>query len=859
MADKQKVIEIKTGDAIKNIQDLKNNIKQLKENLSTLDIGTAAYKETLNELQENQAALRNAMHATSADFNQVMDAATAANVAFDENNNLVKAETLSYNELVRELDVLKQQWRATTDEAERAQLGERVNNVNNRLKEMDASVGVFGRNVGNYIGAVDHLTAGMSNMGKGAAGIVAPLKGVTTGLKTMSATPAIAILGLLANLLDEVMKALKGNEEQTQQLTAAMAPFQAIGDLLTKTLQAIAGVVVKLIEGFSKLTQAIFGTNKATQDRIALAEKEKDLAQQTRQTIIANAEAERDVAELRAKSTDRLNYTAKERLAFLEQAGDKEKEIAARALQDAKLQYEIIKAKNALAKSSARDLDAEAQAYAAMVKAETDYYNQVRTINAGIIRTRREEAKAARDAAKAVKDAATAKITAEKDYLTQLLSIVKTGTESELKIQNSIAKKEYELAVANAKQKITDAKELNKALELLQKSYQVKLQKNQQDHDNKVKAQELQAIANRRDALQKGSVMYAAAQEEYAQKALDGLKRQMDETDAEFEARRLAALRAVKEAQNATADAILTETQDTLKAQMAGLAEGSVEALQVSLEMAKANLDGLYQGIDESDDAFLARRLEAEKAVRQAEDALEDGKIDHDRLILENRLGVLEEGSIEYLTRALELKQFELDSLHQLEGESEEEFRARQLAAEKDYIAAKKALWQQAISIYQGVASATSGILGSIADMYENNTDATEAEQKKAKNLRIAGATIDMLSGVVSAISTAQSLGPIAGPIMAAINSAAVIAAGVANISKIKAQQISKSGSSTATPSVPVAVEAPSVVPEVQEVHTLTGAQEEERLNQPQRVYILSSDLEADRNATRVQVEETTF
>lgn len=859
MADKQKVIEIKTGDAIKNIQDLKNNIKQLKENLSTLDIGTAAYKETLNELQENQAALRNAMHATSADFTNVMDAATAANVAFDENNKLVKAETLSYNELVRELDILKQQWRATTDESERAKLGEKINNVNDTLKGLDASVGVFGRNVGNYIGAVDHLTAGLSSMGKGAAGIVNPLKGVTMGLKTMSATPAIAILGILANLLDQVMKAMKGNEEQTQALTAAMAPFNAIGDVLTKTLQAVAGVVVKLIEGFSKLTSAIFGSNKATEQRIALAQQEKDLALQTRQTIIANAEAERDVAELRAKSTDRLNYTAKERLAFLEQAGEKEKEIAARALQDAKLQYEIIKAKNALAKSSAQDLDAEAQAYAAMVKAETDYYNQVRTINSGIIRTRREEAKAARDAAKAVKDAATAKINAEKDYLTQLLSIVKTGTESELKIQNSIAKKEYELAVANAKQKITDARELNKALELLQKSYQVKLQKNQQEHDNKVKAQELQAIANRRDALQKGSVEYAAAQEEYAQKALDGLKRQMDETDAEFEARRLAALRAVKEAQNATADALLEETQGALKAQMAGLAEGSVEALQVSLEMAKANLDGIYQGIDESNDEFLARRLEAEKAVRQAEDALEEGKVDRDRLILENRLGTLEEGSLEYLSRALELKQFELDSLHQLEGESEDEFRARQLAAEKDYIAAKKALWQQALSIYQGVASATSGILGSIADMYENNTDATEEEQKKAKNLRIAGATIDMLSGVVSAISTAQQLGPIAGPIMAAINSAAVIAAGVANISKIKAQQISKSGSNTAQPSVPAAVEAPSIVPEVTEVRTLTGVSEEERLNQPQRVYILSSDLEADRNASRVQVEETTF
>ena len=859
MADKQKVIEIKTGDAIKNIQDLKNNIKQLKENLSTLDIGTAAYKETLNELQENQAALRNAMHATSADFTNVMDAATAANVAFDENNKLVKAETLSYNELVRELDILKQQWRATTDESERAKLGEKINNVNDTLKGLDASVGVFGRNVGNYIGAVDHLTAGLSSMGKGAAGIVNPLRGVTAGLKTMSATPAIAILGILANLLDQVMKAMKGNEEQTQALTAAMAPFQAIGDVLTKTLQAVAGVVVKLIEGFGKLTSAIFGSNKATEQRISLAKQEKDLAEQTRQTTMRNAEDERDIARLRAEAADKNNHTASERLALLEEAGQKEKEISERALEDAKLQLKIIRERNAISKSSKEDLDAEAAAYANMVKAETDYYKKVREIKAGITEARNAEAKAARDAAKAVKDAATAKINAEKDYLTQLLSIVKTGTDGELKIQNTIAKKEYELAVANAKQKITNAKELHRTLEMLEKAFQLKLQKNQQDHDNKVQAEELQAIANRRDALQKGSVAYAAAQEEYAQKALDGLKRQMEETDAEFEARRLAALRAVKEAQNATADALLEETQGALKAQMAGLAEGSVEALQVSLEMAKANLDGIYQGIDESNDEFLARRLEAEKAVRQAEDALEEGKVDRDRLILENRLGTLEEGSLEYLTRSLELKKFELDSLHQLEGESEEEFRARQLAAEKDYIAAKKALWQQALSIYQGVASATSGILGSIADMYENNTDATEEEQKKAKNLRIAGATIDMLSGVVSAISTAQQLGPIAGPIMAAINSAAVIAAGVANISKIKAQQVSKNGSNTTQPSVPAAVEAPSIVPEVTEVRTLTGASEEERLNQPQRVYILSSDLEADRNASRVQVEETTF
>lgn len=855
---KEKVIEIKTGDAIKNIADLKNNIKGLKDALSGLEIGTEEYQSTLTSLQENQAALRNAMHATSASMADVTNAATAANVTFDEQNKLVNAETLSYNELVRELDILKQQWRATTDEAERAALGAKVNAVNDQLKSLDASVGVFGRNVGNYIGAVEHLTAGMGAMGKGAQSVINPVKNVTLGLKAMSQTPVIAILGLLANILAKVMEAMQGNEEASDKLNEALAPLKVIGDAITRVFQALGDIVVGLITKFTNLTQAIFGTNKAMKERIELAKQENQLDEQQRQTLIANAEAERDIAELRAKATDKLTYTAAERLQYLEEAGEKEKEISKRALEDAKLQYEVIKQRNALSKSSKRDLDAEAQAYAAMIKAETDYYNSVRTINANIIKTRREEQKEARDAAKAAKDAATAKIQAEKDYLSQLLSIVRTGSESELQLQNEIARKDYEIAVANAKQKVTDAKELAKTLELLEKSYQVKMRKNLEDHDDKVLAEELQSIANRRDALVKGSVEYAAVQEEYAAKALDGLKRKMDETDAEFKARQLAAQRALVEAQNATADALLNETKNALTAEMAALREGSVEQLSLALEMAQAELDAVYQGIDESLDEFNARRLEKARAVRQAEDALYAGQVEQDRLILENRMNAYEEGSLQYLAMAVEVKRYELDTMHQLESESEEEFRARQLAAEKDYIDAKRAMWQGAVNMYQSVAGAIGNIIGSLADIYENDTAATEAEIKKAKNLRIAGATIDMFSGVVSAISQAYQLGPIAGPIMAAINSAAVIAAGTANIRKIQAQKVSANTSSGSVAAEAVA-SAPASLPEVQQVRTLTGAAEEERLNQGQRVYILSSDIEASNNARKVQVAETTF
>ena len=859
---KEKIIEIKTGPAIKSVQDLKNNIVAYKKALSELEIGTEEYQSTLQSLQENQAALRNAMHGTAASLQDVMDAATAANVAFDENNKLVQAETLSYNELVRELAILKEEWRSTTDEAERAKLGDRINNVNDRLKEMDSSVGVFGRNVGNYIGAVDHLTSGLSSMGSGATKVIGPLKGVTTGLKTMSATPVIAIIGLLANLLEKIITELKGTEEGTNKLTAAMAPFEAIMDAATKTLQILGKGIVAVIGFIGKLTEKILGNNEAAEKRLKIAQAQAELDASQRETLVKNAEAERDIAELRAKSSDKLNYTASERLAFLEEAGQKEKEISARALKDAKLQYEIIKAKNSLTQSSKEALDEEAQAYAAMVKAETDYYNSIRTINSGITQARRQEAKDAAAAAKAVKDAAVAKIAAEKEYLAALLEVTKAGTQRALDIQNAIAAKEREKAIADAKQKIKDRQELNNTLAIIDKKYQLTLEANRQAHDERMLQEELLAIANRRDVFQQGSVEYAQLQKEYASAALDGLKQQMDETDEEFRARTLAAQRELAEAGAALSDAIAKEAADGLKAQMAALRDGSVEQLALSLELAKQEVDSLYQGIDESLDEFNARRLEKEKAVREAEDALREGELDRDRTILQQRMAILEEGSIEYLSLAMEMKKLELDSLHQLEGESNEEFRLRELEAEKAYADSRKEIWKASLSIMQQAASGVSSILGTIADAYDNNTKKTKKEAEKAKNLRIAGATIDMLQGAVTAYAGAQSLGVPMGPIIGAINAAAVVATGIANIAKIKSTPISTSSSSSTSASVPAAVAAPAVQAEVTQVRTLTGASEEDRLNRmasDQRVYILESDIEAKQDQRRVEVAETTF
>ena len=860
------IISVKTGEAVKNIKELKENIKVYKASLDELEFGSAQYQDRLKEITAAQQMLRDAMHATNTSFADLSAAVSENTVQFDKNNQIVTMEGVSYNSLVNTLHDLKEAWRGTTDEQKRAKLGEQINAVNNQLKTMDASVGNYQRNVGMYGTTLQHLTNSFASMGKGAAGIVAPLKGVTTGLKAMSATPAIAILGVLAGILDEVMKALKSNEEGTQAMTAAMAPFQAILDVVTKGLQALGKGIVWVVEKMAAFTQSIFKNNEATEKRIALAQKEKQLTEQSRKTLIANAEAERDIAELRAKASDKATYSAKERMEFLQQAGDLEREIAQRAFEDAKLQYEIIHQRNSLTKSSTEDLQKEAEAYAAMVKAETSYYNQIRTINAGITKARREETAALNEENKAKEEARKAELESYKALLQQEIELAEKGSQERLAKQKELLKKEYDAAVQNAKDKITNAETLNRTLLALQKKYSKDVSNLERDNVKERQSETYQALENLANSYAKGSVQQLKVLRDLAKKQYEEITREAGESAAAYEKRLLEGAQKFADADRALTDAIRKEKVD----QSAILLKETAATQESILQVAMLNAQTLVQQIEkegrrgnETETQFRLRLAEAREAERKATaDYLDElDRLDHVRI--ENEMNTLQEGSLAYLSKTVELKKFELDAIHRLEGESNEDFRARQLAAQKEYYDAQKALAQGYVTTMTTVTAAVSGLFGSLADMYESNTTATKREQEKAKNLRLAGAYIDMFSGVVTAIAQAQSLGPILGPIMAATNSAAVIAAGVANINKIKSTQISTtSAPATSDAEVPAVVDAPTVTPQVQQVQNITGNTEEERLNRMadgQRVYILSSDLEADANARKVQTAETTF
>lgn len=184
----------------------------------------------------------------------------------------------------------------------------------------------------------------------------------------------------------------------------------------------------------------------------------------------------------------------------------------------------------------------------------------------------------------------------------------------------------------------------------------------------------------------------------------------------------------------------------------------------------------------------------------------------------------------------------------------EDEAKAEQIVRETEVKMAKEAA-KQKMDTMTAYASGVSGLTSSLADLLEN-------EGKSAKNLRIASATIDMISGAVTAFSTAQQLGPIAGPIVGAINAAAVVASGLANIAKIRSTNVSKNSTpSTNAPEAPT-VSAPVLETAVPTTTVVNGASTEAALNrasEPQKVYILQSDIEAAGDTSRVQVAESSF
>ncbi len=238
------IVRVDSGEAVRSVNDLRDNIKALKGQLGELEIGTQEYQDTLSELKVNQNALKDAMYATSSSMDDLAAAATGT------------SET--YNSLVHRMAALKEELRSTDVSTESGrqrfkQLADQVNEVNDRLKEMDAMQGNYQRNVGNYTSALTNLGDILKSMPPTLGSTKEQLGRVGETLGLIGKQPVLAVIGLLAPAIMKITESLKDNETVLAAIDKAMDALQPLIDLVGVALQKVAEIVAKVIGYFTEM------------------------------------------------------------------------------------------------------------------------------------------------------------------------------------------------------------------------------------------------------------------------------------------------------------------------------------------------------------------------------------------------------------------------------------------------------------------------------------------------------------------------------------------------------------------------------------------------------------------------------
>ena len=649
------ILKVGTEEAVKSVNDLKNNIKILKDNLGELEIGTEEYQNTLDELKVNQNALKDAMYATSASMEDLAKAATGT------------SET--YNSLVHRMAALKEELRNTDISTDRGkqrfqELAGQINEVNDKLKEMDALQGNYQRNVGNYESAFKGFSKYADTFKKGLEATKGGVMGVKSGFDALSASPVVGTISILISLFMKLSDSLKEDEEGTNAVKKGMDALKPVMDFFSGLLGNIVDILADLITKVASFVSSNGLFQKVIQGVIG----------------VGNSILKFVVAPFKG----------------------------------------VIAAIKVFKEQGVKGLGDAAKAFGQEMKSGVAFKENFQ-------------------AGQAVADT----------------------------------------IIAGAKSKKKDAKDAGKNL-----------------------GKDL------KDGL------------------LDGLDKLSEDIDRQLEEDMAAIMKAYEEENKAA----VKKAEDRLNA----------------LDKAVNHQKELNSIMVEDDQERAAKEYEIEQTANQKKldlldqfkkEALDRGDLDAYLAFDQERADL----SVEIETNALREKM---------------RLRKQDLKDAEEKAKAQKA-------ILKGVASATSGILGSIADMYEEDEENSEKNADKIKGLRIAAATIDTLSGAIGAFMQAsETIPPPYGQIVGAISAAAVTAAGIAEIAKIKSTKVNGSSGSAATPTAMAVASAPTLTTEVANVRSLTSASEEDRLNQmasDQRVYIVASDIEASQNQIKTQVAESSF
>lgn len=817
-----KILKVQTGDSQRTVKGLKDEISALKDALLNTQQGTKQYDDIVKQLRQDQEDLTRVMNASKQD---------------------VEALEGSYNHLVKTMAELKKEWRATTSEARRNELGKEIDSINTKLKDMDASIGNYQRNVGNYAGGFSEAMKEVQSSTEVTRAKFESISKIATGLASGYAAiqGASALLGVENSKLQQTFVKLQaaialaqgigGMKDLVEGLGMAKVAFKGAATgckTFIGSLRGIKGAIAAtgigilvvaigtIIERFSTLNDEMDEAKSITKRlNDSIEASNKLLAQNQKAKEIQILETYRKAVEAAAGDVDKLTAAQQ---AYNEAIKNVKKETLTsnvqhwqKELENARLQLEVHKAvveemQKEINDRGYFDMNLDDNKF---LVALGDFITGYEPIQEGVIRLTKEDIAALEEhiniLEKALYDAENLKGDFEYDELLEYLNAtVDTAVDTE-KAKTSAAAEESKRrkAIADQEEKENKEKEDAKKLQIqatLDKIAEANRTEQEQElyelEQTYIKEQEL--LKGRNNDLLALTELYNKQKKEINDKyALEELQSKYDNAMSSIDSNQDYS----EQETEVKYDGM--ETKDPVQA-----IQFEIDKLNELRELRIQFHNERLQQIDEM--------LSSELVSGQLEIELEREK---GNLVREN---------------ALEEQKY-INQTAKLEKEKEEE---------------KKKIRQLQYSATLNVAKNT----------FESVSKLAKEGSTTQKALAVAGATIDTYQSAVGAYNAVVGIKPV-GPFIAPIAAAAAVASGLANVKQIlsvDAENGETSGPNGSGVSVTPSFNAEQAMPIDYTRNILTDA-ETSQLNQPQKVYVLESDITETQHKVEVTENNATF
>ena len=604
------------------------------------------------------------------------------------------------------------------------ELQDKINAITDELKGAEEETQRFYRNVGNYEAAI--LKAAQSNipfldsiikMQTELGGVKQAFNvgktaviGFSKQLLALLTNQIVAILASIAAAIMLVSKAINSSEEASNRWNIITAPLSRSLDFLLNIVQRLAGGILSVVESGAKMIgwiakmaeklpgigKYIRDINDANREAIKLAKEEAAIAKQARTDQIQNAKDQLEVARLRQQAKDKEKFTAEERLAFVKQANKLEEEQAKRNVDLATREFELLRKRSEWAENDAETNDKLAELEAAKYNAEKEYFSKTMELLEQENTIRGEIVtvqKAVAEKVAAIKEKEREEIRKAED---EALKIVKDAQEK----QFIETKRVYERQIEDLRIRLRTEIGLTATMRQALNQQIIALEQQKNDALQQLSEEQLmKEMENRQKliSLQLESVK-AGSEQEYQLK----MQQLVAQRDVELRQKELTEQMklAITEKYNKEIDDLSVQHEnDTAKKQADAL------KLRLDNELAEAKLNG-------DSELELLRMQEQQK---------------------------------------LELK----DSLRRMEEESDAEFRARQLAADQEYLDAKQAVIDKEVEMQQNKGESLSVLAGNLSDLLEQAAGDNENMAQLAKILAIAEVSIAQGVAIAKAVETA--------------------------------------------------------------------------------------------------------